>query len=104
MRKFAIMTAIIIFYILSAAESQGSGYKPPEGYVPNAETAIKIAEAVWLPIYGEDIYRKKPFKAALKDSTWIVTGSLPQGLFLGGVPRTEISKDTGCILHVSHGK
>jgi hypothetical protein len=27
-------------------------------YVPNEETAIKIAEAVWLPIYGEDIYNK----------------------------------------------
>jgi len=29
-------------------------YKPPKGYVPDAATAIKIAEAVWILIYGEE--------------------------------------------------
>ncbi len=27
-------------------------YKPREGYVPNAQTAIAVAVAVWSPIYG----------------------------------------------------
>lgn len=27
-------------------------------YVPNQETAIKIAEAVWVPIYGDKIYNQ----------------------------------------------
>ena len=31
---------------------------PEHDYVPNKNTAIKIAEAIWLPIYGESIYRK----------------------------------------------
>ena len=34
-----------------------------KNYVPDKITAIKIAEAVWLPIYGNSIYEKKPFVA-----------------------------------------
>ena len=29
---------------------------PVNGRVPDEETAIRIAETVWLPIYGNDIY------------------------------------------------
>lgn len=78
-------------------------WKPEGGYVPDEETAIKIAVAVWIPIYGkEHIERKAPFKAVLKDCTWYVKGSLPQG-WKGGVPEAQISKDDGRILKVEHG-
>ena len=76
---------------------------PEQGYVPNANTAISIAEAVWLPIYGEGINDKKPFVAKLHGDTWVVKGSLPAQM-LGGVPVAEISKKTGVILMISHGK
>ena len=37
-------------------------YKPPNGYVPDAETAIRIAIAVWEPIYGNvQIQGQAPF-------------------------------------------
>jgi hypothetical protein len=78
-------------------------FKPPAGYVPDAATAIKIAEAVWLPIYGENVLKKKPFKARLEKDVWIVEGSLPKP-GPGGVPVAEISKETGQILRVSHGQ
>ncbi len=78
-------------------------YKPPEGYVPNAETAIKIAEAVWEPIYGERINKKKPFVATLNNGIWTVEGTLPDNKF-GGVPYIDISKEDGKILRVSHTK
>ena len=71
--------------------------------MPNETTAIKIAEAVWLPIYGKDIYSKKPFVAKLKGKVWVVVGSLPSHM-VGGVPLIEISKKTGEILRISHGK
>jgi hypothetical protein len=46
-------------------------------FVPDKKTAIKIAEAIWLPIYGEDIYSQKPFVAQLiNDKYWEVTGTL----------------------------
>jgi hypothetical protein len=71
------------------------------GFVPNQETAIKIAEAIWLPIYGKEIYSKKPFKVTLQnDSIWIVEGTLNRGK--GGVPYIEIQKKDCKILKVIH--
>lgn len=53
---------------------------PVDGRVPNEETAMRIAEAVWLPIYGSLIYGSRPFKARLvDDSIWVVEGTLPEG-------------------------
>lgn len=72
-------------------------------FVPNEETAIKVAEAIWYPIYGESIYQKKPFKAELKNEVWIIKGSLPSGM-KGGVPYIEIQKKDCKILKVTHGK
>ena len=54
---------------------------PSDGCVPDAETAIVIARAVWLPIYGADIVNsQQPFLATLSDETWIVRGT---GAYLG---------------------
>lgn len=77
---------------------------PVNGRVPNEETAIRIAEAVWLPIYGNLIYDSKPFKAKLiDDSIWVVLGTLPKG-YVGGTPYAEIQKKDGKVLKVIHGK
>jgi hypothetical protein len=77
-------------------------FKPRQGYVPDEQTAIKIAEAVWLPIYGEDVLKdERPFRAYLKDGVWIVSGTLPTGA-LGGTAEARISKSTGCILRIIH--
>ncbi len=78
-------------------------YIPKAGFVPDEATAIRIAEAVWLPIYGKDIYEEKPFIVGLRDGVWTVTGSLPGGR-KGGVAEVEISKEDGRILRVSHGE
>ena len=79
-------------------------FHPKDGYVPGAGTAIKIAEAVWLPIYGKQIENEKPFKAHLKDDMiWVVEGTLPPHM-LGGVAYAEIQKADGKILSVIHGK
>ncbi|RSK42977.1 YbbC/YhhH family protein [Hymenobacter perfusus] len=72
-------------------------------YVPDKATAIKIAEAVWLPIYGKKIYKEKPFNAVSKGTSWIVEGSLPEGME-GGVVFIEINKADGRIVRVTHGK
>lgn len=73
------------------------------GYVPNKETAIKIAEAIWLPIYGEEINNHKPFKADLVDNKiWRVTGTVYTEK--GGAPVVEIQKSDCKILCVYHGK
>lgn len=75
-----------------------------DGYVPNEKTAMKVAEAIWLPIYGEQIYNEKPFHATLKnDSIWIVEGTLPEGT-LGGTAYIEIQRKDCKVLKVIHGK
>ena len=87
--------------VVSASQAN---YKPKNGYVPNEETAIAIAVAVWTPIYGKaTIAGEKPYKATLKNGVWIVTGSLPEG-YVGGTAEASISRDTGCILRVIHSK
>lgn len=77
---------------------------PAKGYVPDEITAIRIAEAVWLPIYGDAIYKNRPFFARLvDDKVWIVEGTLESGM-LGGVPYAEIQKKDGKILIVTHSQ
>ena len=73
--------------------------------VPDEKTAIKIAEAIWLPKFGKDIYKKKPFKATLEnDSIWHVKGTLEKKFALGGVPHAFISKKDGRVIASFHGK
>ena len=49
---------------------------PKVGVVPNAPTAKRIAEAVWIPLYGTStVADQVPFQAELKYNVWIVTGS-----------------------------
>ena len=89
---------------LLAAELPKDNYKPKEGYVPDEKTAIKIAVAVWLPIYGEKVIEdEKPYRAVLSNGVWFVEGSLDTNS-VGGVAEAEISEDDGRILRVSHGK
>lgn len=79
-------------------------YVPKYGYVPNEATAVSIAEAVLIPIYGrEKIESEKPFHAKLASGTWIVEGSLSQGME-GGVATVRLLKSDGRILSVIHGK
>ena len=101
---YLIFTCFLSGAIVFADEPQKHSFKPKEGFVPDAKTAMQIAELVWMPIYGEEkIRNEKPFNADLLNGVWTVTGSLPKG-FVGGVALAEISKVDGCILRVSHGK
>ena len=89
---------------LLAAEAARHNLKPKDGYVPDSKTAMKIAVAVWEPIYGEEqIAKQKPYRAALTNGVWTVEGSLPASM-VGGVAVAEIAKDDGRILRVSHGQ
>jgi len=88
----------------AVADEPKHTYMPPAGYVPDEATAIKIAVAVWEPIYGaEHIATEKPGLATLHDGVWTVTGSLPNNT-PGSVAIAEISKVDGRIIRVSHAK
>lgn len=108
--SYCSVTAVLV-------KLQDYNYVPKEGYVPDAETAVKIAEAIWLPIYGKSIYSSKPFMARLSEDrkTWVVTGTLfkPQPdtisgntviRTVGGVPYIEIRKQDCSILRLYHSE
>lgn len=76
---------------------------PPFVIVPNEETAIAMAEAVFVVAFGNEVLSKKPFVAKL-DATkryWLVCGTLPAG-YVGGVPEMKIRKSDGRIMKVKH--
>jgi NTF2 fold immunity protein len=86
---------------------QQHSYVPKDGFVPNEKTAIRIAEAVFDPIYGEDLLNSEgPLDAKLNEAgdVWIVWGHLPKPANKGGAAYIEISKADGRILRVTHGK
>jgi len=105
--------AILAGTVLLACELAGQGYKPKSGYVPDSETAVKIAEAVLAPVYGEkQIESERPFTATLKNGVWTITGTLrcPDGKggtttsCDGGVAEVQISKNDARILYMLHGE
>jgi len=79
-------------------------YQPPEGVVPDEQTAISIAVAVWCPIYGKDkIEKQKPYQVSLVDGYWFVSGSLSNQK-TGETAKIVIDKEDGRIIDISHGK
>lgn len=78
--------------------------EPGDGFVPDAETAVRVAEAILGRIFGEDILApQRPFRVMLRDGRWIIKGSIPEHA-LGGVAHIEISQGDGRILRVAHGE
>jgi len=104
--------------IPAPAQQHGStnkshGYTPNGGFVPDSQTAVKIAEAVLIPVYGEkQIRSEEPFTAELKGVVWTVGGTLRcpdgKGGFTtdcdGGVAVVKLSKTDGRVLFMLHYK
>jgi hypothetical protein len=110
MKTLAAVCARVLIPVTLAV---GQGYKPPSGYVPDSATAVQIAEAVLIPIYGKkQIESERPFTAKLEGNVWTVGGTLRcpdgKGGFTtqcdGGVAIVKISKIDAHILYVMHGK
>jgi hypothetical protein len=95
--------------LLVSTLARTQGFKPKEGYVPDSTTAVKVAEAVLIPVYGKrQIESEEPFNATLKDGVWIVRGNLPcpdpKTSCEGGVAEVKISKNDARILSMIHYK
>jgi len=114
-KQSKVLTRMLLLAFLAATlggtlmiAQAGRPAVPKDGFVPNQETAMRIAEAVWIPLYGkEQIDQEKPFVAELKHDVWIVSGTLhgeAGTISKGGVAKIKISKKDGRVLEVSHGK
>lgn len=93
-------------YLEEVLKEETHNYIPPDGVVPDEETAVSMAIVILSPVYGkEKILKQKPFKATLRGNYWIVIGSMPEGkMMLGGTAIIVINKTNGEIINISHGK
>jgi len=109
MKRLGVWLIVSILLALELVSVTGSKaatgfYRPKDGFVPDTRTAIAVAEAILVPLYGEkQLASERPFSAVLKNGVWMVTGHLPDG-WTGGVAEVRISKETCEIISVSHGK
>ena len=89
---------------MNAWTKQGGGDIPPNGFVPDAETALRVGEAILSAVYGEqEIAKQRPLKVALVDKeVWLVWGTLDERC-LGGTGVIKISKRTAKVLFLAHG-
>ncbi len=75
MRFSSTVLALFLLPSLAAAQQPSQGNLPSNGFVPDSATAVRIALAVWAPIYGDDIQSvpQHPCNATLQGGVWTVT-------------------------------
>ncbi len=96
--KICVVLILILTLVgMSSAQRQPL---PSNGIVPNEVTAVKIAEAVFPPIFGaEAVAKYQPYHAQLKNDVWTVYGTLKSGS-RGGTPMLSIQKKDGKVIEV----
>jgi len=109
MTKKQMVILLCTALALAAPSASSLGYapfevRPPEGFVPDAETATKVSEVILVRIFGEaEINFEKPLTASLQGDTWFVRGTMPPNM-LGGVAEIRISKKDARVLFLKHEK
>ncbi len=106
---FCVASAFAITFLAVNVQAIGVKhhfYMPKEGFVPDEETAIHIAIAVLVPVYGEaTVHSEEPFVATLHKGIWTVSGTVPKITgYHGGVATVEIAKKDARIIRLIHGK
>lgn len=81
------------------------GYVPPEGFVPDSATAVRLAEAFLIPIFGNRRNAtSRPLHPKLtKDGVWRVSNARTDSVGYGGI-YIEISKRDGRVLYFMYWK
>ena len=90
--KRVVISALLLLCVFSAAQTPSDhdeftynrrllkSFQPPvpkDGYVPDKETAIAIAYAIAVPVFGKkSMDEERPFRAELEGGVWMVLGTL----------------------------
>jgi hypothetical protein len=79
------------------------------GLIPNAATAVKMAEPELLRLYGASVIAsERPLTAYLWGEMWVVSGTLHRGKrtnsadCVGGVATAHLSKSDGRVVEIFH--
>ena len=98
------MFAVSLVLISASHGGTGKSPLPEKGIIPDEVTAVKVAEAVFQPIFGADeTTQYLPYHAQLKDGIWTVYGTLKPGS-RGGTPQMNIQKKDGKVVEVWHSQ
>lgn len=102
---FALMAIAppIVPQALSAEDERTITPIPPRGLVPDEATAVRIAEAIFIAFYGEQVLQQRPFRAALHGNQWYVHGTLKANA-VGGTAFAAISKRDARVVQFFHSK
>ena len=98
-------TVLLLLFTINDAICQADRPKlPSRGIVPDEVTAVRIAEAVFEPVFGtEEVTKFRPYHAQLKDGVWTLYGTLRPGS-RGGTPQMIIQKKDGRVIEVWHSQ
>jgi hypothetical protein len=103
MRTAGLVAATLLF---GSPLSAGPNQFPPKEFVPDAATAIAVARAVLIPVFGAEATKaEEPLTAERHGDIWVVQGTLPcpKGeSCVGGVAELQLSAKDGRILYVTH--
>jgi hypothetical protein len=105
--------ALTVLAVLTQFALGQSTQPTPAPKVPDAATAVRLAEKVLESVYGrKKIEAEEPFEASLSSGIWHVGGTLYCGKdrshkgvqCLGGVAMADIRQSDGHVLKTGHGK
>jgi len=104
LRTFAITYIVTVIVLLCAGQNIPELFDRPGGLVRDEQTAVRIAEAILFPIYGEkEIRSQRPYRTILRDGKWTIEGTyLPPG-FTGGTFHIVILQRDGRVIEIGHG-
>ena len=111
--KYSVLCTLLLLVLASSAQNPQPATKVR---VPDAATALSIAEPALIKTYGKrQIDYERPLTATLDDGIWRVSGTLccpdskgqrtcEVGKCVGGVAVLKLRESDGKILSVSHTK
>ena len=76
---------------------------PDEGVIPTAEVAAKVALAISIVKYGNEVLEEMPLQICQIGGVWKIQGTLRDGV-KGGVVHIELNKSDGKIRSMWHDK
>jgi len=109
--RHSILCTLLLLALTSSAQNP-----QPKVRVPDAATALSIAEPALIKVYGKrQIDYERPLTATLDDGIWSVYGTLwcqdskgqrtsDVGKCVGGVAVLTLRQTDGKILSISHTK
>jgi hypothetical protein len=101
--KTRIAVGLLLVLLVSSVFPQDKrSALPAAGVIPDEATAIKVAEAVLVPIFGEDhLNRERPLHGRLDNGIWTVYGTLPKRT-IGGTMLVRMKRKDGQIIEILH--